>query len=936
MLSRAPLLLAAIICLGALGSTVGPADAGSATITVDTTSDANLTACTVADDDCSLRGALNIAAPNDTIAFNIVDAVECFGDICPITPDTELAPIADAGLTINGYTQPSAVPNTAGPGQPTNAALKIVLNGTDCVAFCDGLKVQADNVTIKGLDVILFDSDAILINDVDDAVIEGNWIGVNVFGNFAAGNDRGVDVQGGFRNRIGGTSNAARNVVSSNNTGIFVLGSDLSPATDNVIQGNLVGLSSAGSADFGNTGRGIELNGADGNTVGGSTPGARNVVAGQGSDGVAIIGGSSDNIVIGNYIGTDITGSVGISNRAGVVLNGAGSGNTVGGTTAGARNVISGNNNDGVAVSTNEGPSTVMGNFIGTDATGAAAVPNAKVGVHITTAFSVPGPGGNIIGGDSPGERNVISGNGTDGVRIDNVSAANTVSGNYIGTNSAGTAAVPNGGRGVYIENAHGNTVGGTTAGARNVISGNDGNGVHVYLGGTADNTIQGNYVGTNAAGDAAIPNGFGGVLLEDTAGNVIGGTTAGAGNLISGNIIGIDLTGGDAHDNEVYGNFVGTNAAGNSAIPNTQDGIEVDAPANTIGATGSGRNLISGNGSSGVSLIDGDGNHVIGNLIGTTLGGAPLGNGSRGIGVDFADNSLVQDNTIAFNGADNLLDPAGVLVAVGTGNTITANSIHSNLGLGIDVFHQSDGTGGVSPNDPGDADTGGNNAQNFPELTSAVAGSLAVEGSLDSTPHTEFRLEFFGNDACDPSNHGEGQTFLGASNLTLDADGVTEFAANIDADPQPGDFLTSTATNLATGDTSEFSACLEIEAAPTTPTPTPTDTPVPTLTPTPSPTPAGTPSSNLIQGDVNCDGFVDQEDFQLLIEFAAGLNDGTQPDPCPDLGEASPAGAGDHAWGDVNCDGVVNALDALYVLAHTADIELPHEGCPAIGSTLT
>jgi hypothetical protein len=103
------------------------------------------------------------------------------------------------------------------------------------------------------------------------------------------------------------------------------------------------------------------------------------------------------------------------------------------------------------------------------------------------------------------------------------------------------------------------------------------------------------------------------------------------------------------------------------------------------------------------------------------------------------------------------------------------------------------------------------------------------------------------------------------------------------------------------------------------TPTATPTVTPPPTATPTHSPTPTATQSTTRRQGDVNCDGSVNETDFEFLLEFAAGLNDGTTPGACPDLGGAAVEVVGLHLWGDVNCDHLVNALDALYVLAYNA-----------------
>ncbi|MDQ5867549.1 MAG: CSLREA domain-containing protein, partial [Chloroflexota bacterium] len=140
----------------------------------------------------------------------------------------------------------------------------------------------------------------------------------------------------------------------------------------------------------------------------------------------------------------------------------------------------------------------------------------------------------------------------------------NLIQGNYIGTNPTGTSAVPNAG-GILLDNAPNNTVGGTTAAARNLISGNSGPGVNIVNSGSTGNLIQGNYIGTNAAGTSALPNGTG-IILDNAPNNTIGGTAAGAGNLISGNTgAGVDVVSGTT-GTLLQGNYIGTNAAGTGA----------------------------------------------------------------------------------------------------------------------------------------------------------------------------------------------------------------------------------------------------------------------------------------------------------------------------------------------------------------------------------
>jgi len=112
-----------------------------------------------------------------------------------------------------------------------------------------------------------------------------------------------------------------------------------------------------------------------------------------------------------------------------------------------------------------------------------------------------------------------------------------------------------------------------------------------------------------------------------------------------------------------------------------------------------------------------------------------------------------------------------------------------------------------VTANDDGDGDSGPNNLQNFPVLTSATIGSTTIEGTLNSTPDTEFRLEFFANSTCDPSGHGEGERFLGSTTVMTDGDGDASFSVTF-PETVPGEFITATATD-PDNNTSEFSQCL-------------------------------------------------------------------------------------------------------------------------------
>ena len=401
----------------------------------------------------------------------------------------------------------------------------------------------------------------------------------------------------------------------------------------------------------------------------------------------------------------------------------------------------------------------------------------------------------------------------------------NRVEGNYIGTNVAGAAPLFNGiGVSVSID---GNTIGGTVAAARNLISGNNERGIWLINQDANDNKVQGNYIGTDVTGAVRIAQ-SNGVQTGGNSNNIIGGTEPGAGNLISGHgSNGIEL--GGFGGQLVQGNLIGTNAAGAAAIGNTGSGVEIDNQPNVTigGTTPAARNVISGNITSGVVITESNArnNLVQGNYIGTSIDGiTPLPNtsfvagNSRG-GVFISRGS---DNTIggAAAGAGNVIAFNGELgVFVGgfpefpnTGNRITRNSIYSNNGPGIDLGAQ---IIGVTPNDACDTDVGTNNLQNFPVLTAAdiSGGVLTVQGALNSAANQTYTVEIFENSNCDPTGHGEGRVFLGAINVTTDGSCNGAFTFTAPAPELLGGLITATATDGA-GNTSEFSQCRQIGQA--------------------------------------------------------------------------------------------------------------------------
>jgi parallel beta-helix repeat protein len=448
----------------------------------------------------------------------------------------------------------------------------------------------------------------------------------------------------------------------------------------------------------------------------------------------------------------------------------------------------------------------IVHNRIGTKGPGNAPLANGGHGVNIDGAALT------IVGGGQANERNLISGNTLDGVRISGGAAANSnqVIGNYIGTDINGMADIGNR-DGVVVDGAGGNTIGGDrTLGEGNVISGNRGIGVHIRD--TANILVRGNYIGLDQAGMGRVSNSSHGVFIENSLNNVIGGPGAGERNVISGNGVlpggfaqGVKITGTGSRFNRVEGNYIGTRADGTKApvgqttVRNQGFGVQVDGNTsnNTIGGpTAAHGNLVSGNRRAGIDMA-GATNIKKNNRNGKDINGTALPNEEGGALVG-GSNSLIEDNDIWYNSGP------GIAVVAGTGHRISRNSIAFNTGLGIDL-----GDDGVTPNDFLDADTGPNNLQNYPVLTSATVANYqtTINGSLPSTPNTTFTLEFFGNNAASASQ-AQGERFLGSDSVTTDSNGNATFSFTFEA--AFGNYVTATATD-PDGNTSEFSAATAV-----------------------------------------------------------------------------------------------------------------------------
>ncbi len=218
---------------------------------------------------------------------------------------------------------------------------------------------------------------------------------------------------------------------------------------------------------------------------------------------------------------------------------------------------------------------------------------------------TVGGVGLDGFGVSSPATNVTIKGfiiNQWSGAGISLWTGTGTVTGNYIGTNYAGTGASANTGYGIYV-NSNGNTIGGTTVAERNVIAGNGGPGIRIV---GNSNTVQGNYIGVNTTAGGTLANASDGIQITATAtGNTIGGTAGGAGNVISGNTGG-GINNSASGSNNVYGNYIGTNASSASLI-NGGDGLYTSAGTVNLGnASEAQSNIIGPNTGVGINLVGG------------------------------------------------------------------------------------------------------------------------------------------------------------------------------------------------------------------------------------------------------------------------------------------------------------------------------------------
>lgn len=733
-----------------------------------------------------------------------------------------------------------------GTTQPGFAGTPIIeIDGSNISGSAEGLRIQAADSVIRGLVInnmpavnyqgsLIGGSGIVVLStnirpNIQNVTIEGNYFGTNVDGTARRPNwANGVHIFDAYLNTIGGTVPAARNLMSGNGnnplSGGFGVGLAVTAGHENKIFGNYIGTDAAGNVKVRNE-SGVFLAGIQ-NQFGGDGVGEGNVVSGNGgepnqfgqcggrglwltalfrdSNGELV---SYDNLIRGNLIGTNASGMSALGNCQ-VGISSLGNINTeIGSSSQSGRNTISDNGLDGLWCGLADsnfqlfsGFCFIGGNNIGTNANGTNAMPNdwrnQPAGWNLVTGvvwlspsvndFAILGaPGNTTPNGACTGFCNLISGNASSSNSIGGAvhrtgTGTAVIYNNVVGLNRFGTASLPN--FAGIVTRFNTTVIGGPLYDGENfidggnVVSGNNANAIIPQAETPGSFTfVRGNRVGLATDGLIGIGNGANGsgsaainAFSAPTATVVIGGTMPFARNFVadqrlanpsptsSATGIGVSTFG----RSEVVGNWVGLNTQG-IPVPNQGDGISVSGNGEArIGGPGVGEgNVIRGNGRAGVAVID-----------------FSYQTGGR------SERASIRGNTITSNG-----------------------------GLGIDLITAYSGNNypnGVTPNDCDDSDLGANGQQNFPELFTPVQnqdGTLRIDTILRSRPSRSFTIDYYVNVQADPTNYGEGESYLGSINVLTNGNGFVSAAFNTPIQLPTTALITATATD-ENGNTSEFS----------------------------------------------------------------------------------------------------------------------------------
>jgi hypothetical protein len=469
----------------------------------------------------------------------------------------------------------------------------------------------AKNNTVRICNIGGNSKTGIVIFSSDSNQIQSCYIGCNQGADDTIPNYNGIQILGSRYNMIGGHNE--RNYISGNTEyGIYIGIS----SSYNYVYGNFIGLNYRGDSVLRNL-TGVCIDNCTENHIGGNDPNYRNIISGNKDNNVLIMGSTAEyNVIEGNYIGTDKSGSKGIEinfdyfSVIGITIK-DGWFNVIGGNNSSSANVISGNYN-GIKL-INSFNDTIQGNIIGLDFTGLSKIGNEVDGIDIVNS------GKNLIGDSTAGGRNIISANANYGIAIrgENGTGENKIIGNYIGTYLVTSQEAGNGVCGIFIKNSPGNIIGGNNQNSMNVISGNRragllGAGIWITGPESDSNIVTGNFIGLNGVGTLAIPNSNGIVIALGASNNVIGRENQGERNVISGNdLYGLYINGESLNNNtplpqnnNILGNYIGTDLNGKALIPNgTGIGLYY-CRYNKIGSSNKPSNLIEGNSKSGVKIL--------------------------------------------------------------------------------------------------------------------------------------------------------------------------------------------------------------------------------------------------------------------------------------------------------------------------------------------